>query len=120
MSIAQLLTRLIKSTLAQALALSYFMLCTAGLAKEHLTYSELSGRIGDAVGLPGAFIIGTLYPEGPHTGDGVIYWGYYVLVANLFFYLIVWYVLLSLIKIFFRKRVNHRSWYVCEPRWAGV
>jgi len=94
----QLLSRLIKHTLVQALALSYFTLFTTGLAKEHLPYSELGGRITDAVGLPGAFIIGILDLQGPHTGYGISYWGYYVMAANLFIYLIAWYVLLSLIK----------------------
>jgi len=108
MSIMQLLSRLIKHTLLQALALSYFTLYATGLAKEHLPYSELGGKVTDAVGLPGAFVIGILYPEGPHTDYGVPYWGYYVMAANLVFYLIVWYVLLNLIKMIFRRRIGHR------------
>lgn len=108
MSIVQLLSRLIRCTIVQALALSYFTLFTTGLVNEHFPYSELVGRITDAVGLPGAFVIGILYPQGPHTGYGVPYWGYYVMAANLFFYLIVWYALLSLAKMFFRKMVSHR------------
>jgi len=106
MSIIQLFVR---RTLMQSLVLSILTLFIIGLAKEFLPYSRLGDIVTDALSVPGALILGIMFPQGPHTGYGVLYWGYYVMVANLFFYLIVWYILLSLTKMLFRKKVGWRS-----------
>ena len=72
MPVVRLLNRVIRSTLAQALGLAYLMLIAVRLAREQFPYSEFWGSITDDMALPGAFILGVIYPQGMHTGNGVL------------------------------------------------
>ena len=64
---------------------------------KHLPYSITRDRITDALSLPGALIASVFYPEGVHTGSGAPNWGVVAAESNLGFYLLLWFIILSLL-----------------------
>ena len=88
-----------KRTLLLAMVLSIFTGLTISLVKLFFPYSELRDKVLDFMSVPGAIAVETMFPQGLHTGDGALFWGYFAMLANFLAYLLVWYVVLCLIKI---------------------
>ena len=66
-------------------------------ALNHLPYSTTRDRITDALSLPGGLIAGLFYPQGIHTGSGAPNWGIVAALSNAIFYLVLWFLVLSLL-----------------------
>lgn len=81
-----------------AIALSIFTGYTRELLNLFFSNSEMPDNFADFLALPGALIIGKLFPQGPHTDNVGVYWGYCVGLTNFLIYFIVWYALLCLIR----------------------
>lgn len=83
------------------IALAAFVLGVAtfvvvGVAEAYLPYSEAKIWVIDALTVAGALIAGIVYPQGVHTGTGSSLWGFWVMVANLATYTVIWYACLLL------------------------
>ena len=81
-----------------ALALGIATFVVVGVAEAYLPYSETKIRVIDALTVTGALIVGIVYPQGVHTGTGPSLWGFWVMVANLAIYTVVWYACLLLVQ----------------------
>jgi hypothetical protein len=66
-------------------------------ALDHLPYSLTRDRITDALSLPGGLIARVFYPAGVHTGSGAPNWGIVAAWSNVLFYLVLWFLVLSLL-----------------------
>jgi hypothetical protein len=64
----------------------------------------VAGAVCDGLALPGALMLSVWFPEGPHSGHGVAYWGILVLVLNLVLYSGLWLVVLLVRAAFLRRR----------------
>jgi hypothetical protein len=65
------------------------------LGEAKLPHSRILDDILEAALFPALVIAGMFYPEGAHTGRGVPYFGYVLLVAGILFYTLLWFVILS-------------------------
>lgn len=100
-------TRTVKWSIAFGIATSVLV----AVAARALPYSDARDRIIDAFAIPGAFIVGLLYPQGVHTAGGVRYWGVFVLLCNFLFYVVVWYACLRIAAHFHTEKpvdIHHR------------
>jgi hypothetical protein len=64
------------------------------LIRTALPHSDIGGQMTDLLAAPGAWVVGLVYPEGPHTGRGVSNWGAYVILCNFTIYALFWYLVL--------------------------
>jgi hypothetical protein len=53
-------------------------------------------RVIDALASPAMYLLQPFFHEGPHTGQGVPFWGYYALLANCLVYLVFWFAAIAL------------------------
>jgi hypothetical protein len=86
-----------KTLLTSALlaATTFVML---GVAKAYLPYSTIKDAVIDALTVPGALILGIVYPQGLHTGSGAPSWPLWVIAANFLIYVAFWYVCIWLFR----------------------
>ena len=64
---------------------------------DRLPYSPTLVRITDTLTLPGGLIARVFYPAGVHTGSGAPNWGIVAAWSNVIFYLMLWFLILSLL-----------------------
>jgi hypothetical protein len=75
-----------------------------GMIKALPPYSESKEDMLEALALPGAFIAGLVYPQGPHSDGGwVILWPLWVVMANMLVYILIWYVCLRVLRLFWPR-----------------
>ena len=60
-----------------------------------LPYSVLRDRVSDVLSWPGGLVALIFYPAGVHTGPGSPGWGRLVFLANLVFYVLLWFFILT-------------------------
>jgi hypothetical protein len=68
------------------------------LAESKLPYSRIRDSIVNTLALPAFVLSSIFFPEGPHTGEGVPYWGYWLLGFGVAFYTLVWFLILLWVK----------------------
>lgn len=68
-----------------------------GMADVYVPNSQVKRAVIDALAMPGAMLASLFFGEGPHTGGGVPYWGWAVLVMNYVVYSSVWLAMLLLL-----------------------
>ena len=60
-----------------------------------LPYGAARDRVSDVLAWPGGLIARVFYPAGVHTGSGSPEWGGLVLWANVAFYVVLWFTILT-------------------------
>ena len=88
-----------------ALVLGALTALLIGLLVNYLPPDGAKDAITSALTIPGAFIAGVIYPEGPHTGYGAPNWGSLVMAANLLCYVLFWFVCLRIAQRIRRRRL---------------
>ena len=63
-----------------------------------LPYSAARVAVTDALSLPGGIVAGLLYSEGVHTSSGSAAWAWVAIAGNVAFYIVAWFILLSIVS----------------------
>lgn len=66
------------------------------VAIRNLPYSTTRDLITDVLSLPGGILASLFYPQGVHSNGGASGWAWWAFFGNLIFYMLVWFVLLSI------------------------
>ena len=93
---------MLRTRILWSIALGVLTSVVVAVAASTLPYSQARDRVIDAFAIPGAFIVGLVYPQGVHTGGGIRYWGALVLACNFLIYVLFWYACLCA-RALFRK-----------------
>jgi len=92
---------LLKRPLLSALLLGFGTSALIGLLKALPPFSEAKDQFIESLAMPGALLIGLVYPQGVHSeGAWVMLWPLWVLLLNLAIYILVWYLCLLVLRLF--------------------
>lgn len=94
----------VKKPIISSIGLGIMTSYIIGLLDTLFQTNKIIETITGAFAFPGAVISAIFYPEGPHTGDGVNNWAYFVLISNLVIYIAIWYSFIKIIKNLRRPR----------------
>jgi len=86
-----------RSATTRVLLSAIFAALTLAIAwgVSRLPYSALRDRVSDFLSWPGGLVALIFYPAGVHTGPGSPEWGRLVFWANVAFYLVFWFLVLT-------------------------
>lgn len=82
--------------LLSALAAVVTLTLTWGISR--FPYSTIRDRVTDILAWPGGLVAQIFYPAGVHTGSGSPGWGGLVLWANVAFYFLFWFCVLTILS----------------------
>lgn len=88
-----------RSATIRILLSALFAVLTLAIAwgVSRLPYSVLRDRVTDFLSWPGGLVAQIFYPAGVHTGTGSSEWGRLVFWANVSFYVVFWFVVLTVL-----------------------